>query len=79
MMTDTIQQSSINHIDLKVKEDKEQNNLWKNIVQHNNESQSLMISPVRPGIWKKSKRTSKYKRNKHRRKFNRHKKILHYL
>ncbi|CAH8558303.1 unnamed protein product [Schistosoma bovis] len=78
-MTYTIQQSSMNHIDLKMKEIEEQNNLWKNQVQHDNESQSLMISPVRFGVWKKSKRNGKHKRNRHRRKLNRHKKILHYL
>ncbi|CAH8554730.1 unnamed protein product [Schistosoma guineensis] len=78
-VTYTIQQSSMNRIDVKVKEIDEQNNLWKNQVQHDNESQSLMISPVRFGVWKKSKRNGKHKRNKHRRKLYRHKKILRYL
>lgn len=78
-MTYTIQQSSMNRIDLKMKDIEEENNLWKKQVQHDNESQSLMISPVRFGVWKKSKRNGKHKRNRHRRKLNRHKKILHYL
>ncbi|CAI2729434.1 unnamed protein product [Schistosoma spindalis] len=78
-MTYTIEQSSVNHIYIKLKDIEEQNNLWKNKLNHENQSQLFMISPVRPGVWKKSKRNNKHKRNKNRRKLNRQKKIIRYL
>ncbi|CAH8571889.1 unnamed protein product [Schistosoma rodhaini] len=72
--TSTIHYPSINQIFSKVEEIEDP----KNKVFNETEPETLMISPVRSGLFRRSRRNDKDKHNKNRRRKDRHKKSLRY-
>ncbi|CAH8542540.1 unnamed protein product [Schistosoma rodhaini] len=74
-MSSTIQYPSMNQIFSKVKEIEDS----KNEVFNESESKTLVIHPVRSGLFRRSRRNDKDKHNKNRRRRDRHKKSLRYV